>query len=71
MDTRHPLFREGYRCCTRDAVTWLHNRATEMNDPQARAVLNVAANTLGGSAKRNRGWIVVAPGQMADKEVSE
>lgn len=31
----------------RAAVTWLHARATEMNDPQAKAILNSAATNLG------------------------
>jgi hypothetical protein len=31
----------------RSAITWLHERAKEMNDPHARAVLNSAAFGLG------------------------
>lgn len=40
---RHNGFRDGIRY----AVTWLHQRANEMNDPWAKAVLNVTANDLG------------------------
>ena len=29
------------------AVTWLHDRAREMNDPHAKAILNTAAFNLG------------------------
>ena len=31
----------------RRAITWLHDRAKEMNDPHAKAVLNSAATNLG------------------------
>lgn len=34
---------DGVRAC----VTWLHRRAEAMNDPHAKAVLNVAAHDLG------------------------
>lgn len=37
----------GYRHGIQYAVTWLHHRALEMNDPWAKAVLNVAASELG------------------------
>lgn len=37
----------GFRDGIRYAVTWLHDRAKEMNDPWAKAVLNVSAADLG------------------------
>ena len=37
----------GFRDGMRYAVTWLHQRANEMNDPWAKAVLNTAAFNLG------------------------
>lgn len=37
----------------RYAVTWLHDRAEEMNDPWAKAVLNVAADGLGKDSRSN------------------
>ena len=33
------------------AVSWLHNRAEEMNDPHARGVLQAAAFQMGNDAK--------------------
>lgn len=43
----------GYRWASKDAVTWLHDRADQMNDPMARAVLNAAADHLGAQLKVN------------------
>ncbi len=37
----------GFRDGLRYAVTWLHERAREMNDPHAKAILNTAAFHLG------------------------
>ncbi len=34
------------------AVSWLHNRAEEMNDPHARQVLQAAAFQMGNDAKK-------------------
>lgn len=36
------------------AITWLHRRAEQMNDPHARAVLNSAAFQLGVDLKELR-----------------
>lgn len=41
----------GFRDGLRYAVTWLHERANEMNDPWAKAVLNTAAFNLGVEGK--------------------
>lgn len=41
----------GFRHGIQYAVTWLHHRAFEMNDPWAKAVLNVAASELGNEGK--------------------
>ena len=42
----------GFRDGMRYAVTWLHDRAKEMNDPWAKAVLNTAAFNLGVEGKQ-------------------
>ena len=42
------------------AVTWLHKRAAEMNDPWAKALLNTAAFNMGCDAKRRNGEVVTA-----------
>ena len=44
---RHIGFRHGIQY----AVTWLHHRAFEMDDPWAKAVLNCAATNLGVEGK--------------------
>lgn len=41
----------GYRHGLQYAVTWLQQRAWEMNDPWAKAVLNCAADHLGKDGK--------------------
>lgn len=41
----------GVRDGVRFAVTWIQSRAREMNDPWAKAVLNVAADHLGKDGK--------------------
>jgi len=45
-------YHNGRREAIKWAVTWLHNRAREMNDPNAVAVLNTAAFNMGQAAKR-------------------
>lgn len=42
----------GFRDGMRYAVTWLHDRAREMNDPWAKEVLNTAAFNLGVEGKK-------------------
>ncbi len=37
----------GHRDGVRAAITWLHARAREMNDPNAKTILNTAAFNLG------------------------
>lgn len=49
---RSPEFRAGYRYAARQSVTWLHNLADEMNDPQAKVHYNNAAFWLGGDFAR-------------------
>jgi len=38
----------------RRAITWLHERANEMNDPHAKAILDAAAFNLGNQLRRWR-----------------
>lgn len=40
-------YRRGYHDGLREAITWLHARAREMNDPHAKGILNTAAFHLG------------------------
>lgn len=47
-----PEYLRGHRDATRAAVTWLHRRAQSMNDPHAKAILDSAANDLGGEYSR-------------------
>lgn len=42
-----PEYDRGFKAGIRVAVTWLHNRAGEMNDWRARDVLNAAGFNLG------------------------
>lgn len=39
--------KRGFKDGVRYSIQWLHNRAKEMNDPNARSVLNSAAFHLG------------------------
>lgn len=45
---RSKQFEDGFHHALGRCVTWLHERANLMNDPHARAILNSAANALGG-----------------------
>ncbi len=47
MMSRSSQHTEGYRRAAKDAIEWLHDRASEMNDPHARSILNSAAYSLG------------------------
>lgn len=49
---RAPQYIDGRRNGIKWAVTWLHERANEMNDPHAKAVLDAAAFEMGNDAKR-------------------
>lgn len=42
-----PEYKRGYQDGIRVAVTWLHRRAKQMDDPHAVQVLNSAATNLG------------------------
>ena len=45
--TSIPEYDRGFRDGIRAAVTWLHRRAEEMNDPHAKGLYNTAAFNLG------------------------
>lgn len=45
---------QGRRNAVKWAVTFLHERALLMNDPSARAALNLAADLMGNRAKFNK-----------------
>jgi hypothetical protein len=45
----------------RRAVTWLHERAAEMNDPHAQQVLNSAATNLGWALRRWQNGTAIPP----------
>lgn len=44
---RSPQHIQGYLHASREAVTWLLEKAKSMNDPSAKAAINVAADELG------------------------
>lgn len=47
---RSVQFQDGFRNAKRRCVAWLHTEAKRMNDPNAVAILNAAADHLGNSA---------------------
>lgn len=49
--TSIPEYTRGRRDGVKWAVAWLHGRADEMNDTNAKAVLNTAAFNLGNDAQ--------------------
>lgn len=49
---RSQQFIDGWRCAEKRLVTWLLNRARQMSDPRATAILNVAASDFGFEMKR-------------------
>lgn len=51
----------------RRAITWLHDRAKEMNDQHARAILNVAATDLGRDLSRWQ-WPCGEPARPGETE---
>ncbi len=51
---RSPEYLNGRREGVKWAVTWLHKRATEMNDLHAKAILNGAAFNMGWDAKKQK-----------------
>ena len=48
---RHPAWHEGRRNGIKWAVAWLHRRGGQMNDPHAKAILDVAAHDMGIDGK--------------------
>lgn len=52
---RSPEYEQGNRAGVKWAISWLHERAIEMNDERARAFLNSAAFNMGVDAKRHPG----------------
>ena len=50
--SRSPEYTQGKRAGIKWAITWLHARAKEMNDPAAKAILDTAAFNMGVEAKR-------------------
>lgn len=59
-------YQRGYRDGLREAITWLHARAEEMNDPHAKAILNTAAFHLGVETAKKRRQRPIA-GTAADQ----
>lgn len=51
MTTRTPQWHDGRKAGVKFAVEWIHRRAAELNDPGAKAAMNVAANDLGREGK--------------------
>jgi hypothetical protein len=52
---RAPQYEHGRRNGVKACVEWLHERAREMNDPHARAILNTAALGMGKQFKTSGG----------------
>lgn len=53
--SRSPEYTQGKRAGIKWAITWLHERAVEMNDEHAKAILNTAAFNMGVDAKQTDG----------------
>lgn len=51
---RPAAWKDGRRNGIKWAITWLHERANEMNDPHAKTVLDCAAFNMGVEAKWTR-----------------
>lgn len=51
---RSPEYTQGYRAAVKWAITWLHQRANEMNDPHAKQILDARAFEMGVDAKRKQ-----------------
>jgi hypothetical protein len=49
--SRSEQYIQGRRAGIKWAITWLHERASEMNDPQAKQILNSAAFNMGVDTK--------------------
>lgn len=61
----------GQRDGIRYAITWLHNRANEMNDPHARAIINSAAFSLGNEIREGRFPIVRSQDEPTREDLIE
>ena len=53
MTGRSQQFIDGYRHAAKFSVDFLHRRAEQMADPNARSILNSAAWALGNAAKKS------------------
>ncbi|MCB5199006.1 hypothetical protein LGQ03_07120 [Loktanella sp. TSTF-M6] len=51
---RSRQYEDGRRRGLKEAITFLHARAIEMNDPRATDILNSAADALGGRLASSR-----------------
>lgn len=49
--SRSPQYMQGRREAIKWAITWLHKRSEEMNDPHAQATLNAAAFNMGADSR--------------------
>jgi hypothetical protein len=58
--SRSPEYTQGKRAGIKWAITWLHERANEMNDEHAKAILNTAAFNMGVDAKKTDGGLVMS-----------
>lgn len=53
--SRSPEYTQGKRAGIKWAISWLHVRAFEMGDPNAKTILNTAAFNMGVEAKATDG----------------
>jgi len=69
--TQMEPYARGRRDGIRWAITWLHARAEEMNDPNAKTILNTAAFNIGAGTsekvKRQRAKIVTKTVRASDE----
>jgi hypothetical protein len=49
--SRSEQYIQGRRAGVKWAITWLHGRAKEMNDPHAKTILDTAAFQMGVQAR--------------------
>lgn len=64
-ETKAQVEQRGWRKGSRWAISWLHKRAEEMNDPAAKAILNTAAFQLGVEAKTTQS---VPSGELMERK---
>lgn len=48
-------YARGHQDATREIIAWLHAEALQMNDPNARSILNGAAFSIGVASKTAKG----------------